>query len=214
VEAPFDHVLQTVDELRELYRMPSKVVARKKAAQMDDVTRAFIAGSPFVLMATAGADGTCDVSPRGGPPGFVRVLDERRLALPDLSGNNLLDSLVNLTANGHVGLLFLIPGRDETLRIDGRAWITVDADLLTLWDGELSRPKVAVGVEVEHAFIHCAKSFRRGRVWDPASWAALAGAPDACELLISHIGLDLAPVEVRASLEEGYAHDLAEERAG
>ncbi len=162
-------------------------------------------------MATSAADGTCDVSPRGGPPGFVRVLDGQRLALPDLSGNNLLDSLINLTSNGHVGLLFLIPGRDETLRVEGRAWITVDPGVLGLWDAELARPKTAIGVEVQHAFIHCAKSFRRGRVWDVRLWAELTGAPDACEVLISHVGLDADPAEIRASLEETYARDLAEE---
>ena len=143
----------------------------------------------------------------------MRVLDDRRLALPDLSGNNLLDSLINLTSNAHVGLLFLLPGRDETLRLDGRAWVTVDPSLLELWDGELTAPKAVVGVEVAHAFIHCAKSFRRGRVWDPASWAELA-APDACELLVSHLALDASPADVRANLEEGYAHDLEAEVAG
>jgi PPOX class probable FMN-dependent enzyme len=214
MDTPFDHVLTTVDELRERYRQPSRLVQAKKVGSLDEATRAFIATSPFVLLATAAADGSCDVSPRGGPPGFVRVLDERRLALPDLSGNNLLDSLINVTSNAHVGLLFLLPGRDETLRVDGRAWVTVDPSLLGLWDGELAPPKTVVGVDVEHAFIHCAKSFRRGRVWDPASWAGLAAAPDACELLVSHLTLDVSAADVRANLEEGYAHDLAAEVAG
>jgi PPOX class probable FMN-dependent enzyme len=213
MDTPFAHVLTTVDELRERYRQPSRLVQAKKVDTLDETTRAFIAASPFVLLATAAADGSCDVSPRGGPPGFVRVLDDRRLALPDLSGNNLLDSLINLTSNAHVGLLFLLPGRDETLRVDGRAWITVDPSLLELWEGELTPPKAVVGVEVAHAFIHCAKSFRRGRVWDPASWAALA-APDACEVLVSHLALDASPADVRANLEEGYAHDLEAEVPG
>jgi hypothetical protein len=213
MDTPFAHVVTTVDELRERYRQPSRLVQAKKVDTLDETTRAFIAASPFVLLATAAADGSCDVSPRGGPPGFVRVLDDRRLALPDLSGNNLLDSLINLTSNAHVGLLFLLPGRDETLRVDGRAWVTVDPPLLELWDGELMAPKAVVGVEVAHAFIHCAKSFRRGRVWDPVSWAELV-APDACELLVSHLALDASPADVRANLEEGYAHDLEAEAAG
>ena len=103
MDAPFAHVLTTVEELRTLYREPSRLVQRKKVDHLDDVTRSFIVASPFLLLATASADGTCDVSPRGGPPGFVRVLDDRRLAVPDLSGNNLLDSLVNLTSNGPAG---------------------------------------------------------------------------------------------------------------
>jgi uncharacterized protein len=214
METPFAHLLTTVDELRERYRQPSRLVQAKKVDTLDETTRAFVAASPFVLLATAAADGSCDVSPRGGPPGFVRVLDDRRLALPDLSGNNLLDSLINLTSNAHVGLLFLLPGRDETLRVDGRAWVTVDPSLLELWDGELRTPKAVVGVEVTHAFVHCAKSFRRGRVWDPASWAEMAAAPDACELLVSHLALDASPADVRANLDEGYAHDLEAEVAG
>jgi PPOX class probable FMN-dependent enzyme len=149
MDAPFAHVLTTVEELRTHYREPSRLVQRKKVEHLDDVTRSFIAASPFVLLATASVDGTCDVSPRGGPPGFVRVLDDRRLALPDLSGNNLLDSLINLASNAHVGLLFLIPGRDETLRVDGRAWVTTDPELLGRWDDELARPKTAIGVEVQ-----------------------------------------------------------------
>jgi hypothetical protein len=190
MDTPFAHVLTSVDELRERYRQPSRLVQAKKVDTLDETTRAFIAASPFVLLATAAADGSCDVSPRGGPPGFVRVLDDRRLALPDLSGNNLLDSLINLTSNAHVGLLFLLPGRDETLRVDGRAWVTVDPPLLELWDGELMAPKAVVGV-----------------------WAELV-APDACELLVSHLALDASPADVRANLEEGYAHDLEAEAAG
>jgi PPOX class probable FMN-dependent enzyme len=207
--APFEHVVTTADQLRALYRAPSRTVQRKKTDRMDDATQRFIQASPFLLMATSAADGSCDVSPRGGPPGFVRVLDDRRLVIPDLSGNNLLDSLVNLTTNPHLGLLFLIPGRDETLRVDGGAWITTAPRILALWDGELRQPKTAVGVEVEHAFVHCAKSFRRGRVWDAESWAEVGLAPDACDLLIAHIGLDAEANDIRASLEESYRRDLA-----
>ena len=210
--ASFEHVLSP-DDLRAHYREPSSLVRRKKAERLDETTAAFVAGSPFVLLATAAADGACDVSPRGGPPGFVRVLDERRLALPDLSGNNLLDSMLNITSNGHVGLLFIIPGRDETLRVDGQACVTVDPSILGLWEGELPRPKSVIGIDVEHAYVHCAKAFRRGRLWDPSWWDELTGAPDACEVLIGHIGLDASVADVRSSLEEGYAHDLGLEAA-
>jgi PPOX class probable FMN-dependent enzyme len=211
VPEPFTHPIASEAALRALYREPSELVRRKKVSRIDPVTRRYIEASPFCLIATADAEGRCDVSPRGGPPGFVRVLDEHRVAVPDLSGNNLLDSLTNLVANPHVGLLLLIPGRDETLRIEGDAHLTTDPQLLALWDDELRRPKVAIGVTVRTLYPHCAKSFRRGRVWDAASWAEL-DAPDACDLSIAQLDLDVAPADARSYLEAGYTRDLTEER--
>ena len=123
----------------------------------------------------------------------MRTLDAQRLVIPDLSGNNLLDSLQNIVANSHAGLLFVIPGRDETLRVEGDACLTTDPALLSLWDDELRAPRVAIGIQVRTVYIHCAKSFRRGRVWDPGSWAELADAPDACAVLVEQVGLDIDP---------------------
>ncbi len=208
---PFASTIGSVEELRALYRDPSGLVRSKKIDHLDATARAFVAGAPFCLLATADAEGNCDVSPRGGPPGFVRVLDERRLAVPDLSGNNLLDSLSNIVANPRCGLLFIVPGRDETVRVDGHAWLTTDPEVLGRWDGELRRPKLAIGVEVAHAFIHCAKSFRRGRVWDPSSWPEL-DAPDACEILIANLGLDMDVATMREQREARYARDLQADR--
>jgi PPOX class probable FMN-dependent enzyme len=210
--APFEHVISNIDALRELYREPSELVRRKKIARLDDGCRAVIESAPLVLVATSRPDGGCEVSPRGGPPGFVQVLDGQRLAIPDLSGNNLVDSISNIVLNPHVGLLFVLPGRDETLRVNGRAWLTTDDDVLDGFTAELRRPKAAIGVEVVDAFVHCAKSFRRGQVWDPASWAPDV-APSAAELLTCHIELDTTPEQLAANLEKGYAHDLAAERA-
>lgn len=211
--AEFTATVSTLEALRALYREPSKVVQAKKVPRLDDTARTYIARSPFCLLATADAAGRCDVSPRGGPPGFVRTLDAQRLVIPDLSGNNLLDSLQNIVANSHAGLLFVIPGRDETLRVEGDACLTTDPALLSLWDDELRAPRVAIGIRVRTVYIHCAKSFRRGRVWDPDSWAALADAPDACALLAEQVGLDVDPAVIRQNLEESYAKDLREERA-
>jgi PPOX class probable FMN-dependent enzyme len=208
----FDARIETQAELRGLYRESSALVQAKKVERLDEQARRFVAGSPFCLLATADAAGRCDVSPRGGPPGFVRTLDEHRLAIPDLSGNNLLDSLTNVIANPHAGLLFVIPGRDETLRVEGTACLTTDPAVLALWDDELRRPKVAIGVTVGTTYIHCAKSFRRGRVWDSESWAELAGAPDICEVVIEQVGMDATPEVVRNALEQGYAFDLDDER--
>jgi uncharacterized protein len=210
--APFEHVITTLDGVRELYRHPRDLVRRKKIDQLDEGCRAVIASAPLVLVATSRPDGGCEVSPRGGPPGFVQVLDEHRIALPDLSGNNLLDSISNIVLNPHVGLLFVLPGRDETLRVNGRAWLVTDDDVLDGFTAELKRPKAAIGIEVVDAFVHCAKSFRRGQVWEPSSWLPDA-APSAAELLTCHIELKVTPDQLAADLEAGYAHDLAAERA-
>jgi uncharacterized protein len=211
-DAAFDNVITTMEAVRELYRQPSDVVRRKKIGVLDDGCRAVIAATPLVLVATSAPDGSCEVSPRGGPAGFVQVVDEHRLAIPDLSGNNLIDTITNIVANPHVGLLFVLPGRDETLRVNGRAWLTTDDVILDGFTAELKRPKAAIGVEVTRAFVHCAKSFRRGQVWGPESWLPDA-APSAAELLTCHIQLDATPEQLAANLEAGYAHDLAAERA-
>jgi PPOX class probable FMN-dependent enzyme len=210
---PFSDLVTTTDALRSLYRDASEVVQRKKIDHLDDGCRRVIAVSPLVLVGTAAADGRCDVSPRGGPPGFVQVLDEHRLAIPDLSGNNLLDSITNVLENPHIGLLFVQPGRDETLRVEGRAWLTTQADVLDGFTAELKRPKAAIGVAVERAFVHCAKSFRRGQVWDPATWTPDA-APSAAELLTAAFDLDIDPQIIADDLEQGYAASLAAEKAG
>lgn len=204
-EPSFPGAITSLEQLREHYRQPSKLVQNKKVAVLDEPTRAFIAASPFVLLATADASGRCDVSPRGGAPGFVRILDDQRLLLPDLNGNNLLDSLQNVVVNPNVGLLFVLPGRDETLRVDGHAVVTVDDAILSSFT-DIRRPTSVLGITVEHAFIHCAKSFRRGHVWEADTWADLV-APTALELLQCHLSLP-EPIDP-ARMEEGYAADLA-----
>jgi PPOX class probable FMN-dependent enzyme len=123
-----------------------------------------------VLIATAGADGTCDVSPKGDSPGFVRVLDDMRLVIPDRNGNKRLDGMRNLLANPQIGLLFLVPGRDETLRVNGRAWVTTDRALLEPSAVNGVMPRLAIGVEVQQAFLHCVKAFRRSRLWVRDTW--------------------------------------------
>ena len=208
---PFDDVITSPEELRTLYRHPHPLVERKKIDHLDDGCREVVEAATLVLVGTSDASGRCDVSPRGGPAGFVTVLDPTRLAIPDLGGNNLLDSIENLLVNPHIGLLFVLPGRDETLRVEGRAWLTTQSDVLDRFTAELRRPKAAIGVEVERAFVHCAKAFRRGRVWDPSSWEPDA-APSAAELLVRHGRLDVDAEAVEADLEAGYRAALAEER--
>lgn len=197
-----------LDQLRALYRPPNTRAASKVTTSVDDASARFIALCPLVLLSTADGDGRCDVSPRGGPPGFVKVLDDRHVALPDMGGNNRLDSSVNIVTNRHAGLLFVVPAKDETLRINGPAWLTTDTDVLDRTQHpRLRRPRMALVVETAELFAHCAKAFRRGHVWDPASWEDLAGAPDLAEIYACQFGDDAG--DYRATLAERYARSLA-----
>jgi PPOX class probable FMN-dependent enzyme len=208
---PFGAVVTSIDELRGLHRDPSTLVRNKKKSLIDEAARRFIETSPFLLVATAD-DGGVDVSPRGGDPGFVRVLDDRHVAIPDLNGNNLLDSMTSVVTTGRAGLLFVVPGIDETLRLNGAAWVSTDVEVLGAFSSSLRTPKVALVVRADEVFVHCAKAFRRGHVWDPASWAALAGAPDGMDILCSQKLVDGPSDEIRAAAEAGYAKDLAKDR--
>ena len=208
---PFSNVLGTVEELRALYRDPHPVIRAKVKHELDAASASFIRSAPFVLVGTRGPDGL-DVSPRGGPPGFVKVLGANALAIPDLNGNNLLDTLTNVVGDGRIGLLFVVPGKDETLRVNGRAWAVTDDDVLDRFVDDVKRPKVAIGVEIDQTFIHCAKAFRRGQVWQPDSWAALASAPDGADIIECQSGGEVAAADVRAALEESYVSDLAADR--
>jgi PPOX class probable FMN-dependent enzyme len=196
-------------DLRLVYGPPGKPALKKQLAGLDPHCRSFIAHSPFVLVSTADDDGRCDVSPKGGPPGFVAVLDDTHLALGDLSGNNRLDSLENLTRSDGIGLLFLVPGIGETLRVNGRAAVTTDPSVLeaTALDGR--PPKVAILVAVEEAYIHCAKALRRSRLWEPEAWPDTSDMARPAAMLKDHIGLTEMSVEqVDEVLEADYKASL------
>ena len=191
------------DELRARYRNPSQIALRKDVGRVDDAARSYIAASPVVVLASASDDG-CDASPRGGPPGFVAVLDEHRLAFGDLSGNNRLDTLGNLVAHPEVGLLFFVPGVDESLRVNGRATVTDDPEVLDACVVDGRRPRVAVVVDVEQCYIHCAKAFRRAGLWDTASWLPADERPKPECILQEHLAWEAGADNVREVLEEGY----------
>jgi len=179
---PFEHVLTSEAELRALVGgMPSERAQLKERRTLDQQSRTFITMSPFLLMATSGADGTCDVSPKGDAPGFVRALDDSRLVIPERNGNKRLDGMTNLLSNPHIGLLFIVPGFDYTLRISGRAWITRDPVLLDRMSAQGVAPRLAIGVEVQQAFFHCVKAFRRSRLWAHGEWPSPEALPSyAC----------------------------------
>ena len=206
----FADALTDPAQLRDHYRTPSETVRGKVIGQLDEQCRNFIGRSTFVLVGTSSASGHQDVSPKGGPAGFVKILDEHHLAIPDLNGNNLLDSLHNIIDTGQVGLLFVVAGLGETLRVNGEAAVTRDPAVLDLFADELRRPRTAIGVTVREAYIHCAKAFRRGGLWQPETWPSAADRPSAAAALISHAGLDgVTEREVQSALEHSYTRDLA-----
>ncbi|MCZ2827687.1 pyridoxamine 5'-phosphate oxidase family protein [Modestobacter sp. VKM Ac-2986] len=162
--------ITTEAELRELLGEPAPRAATKDRPCLDEIDRQWLAASPFCLVATSAADGSCDVSPKGDPPGFTVVLDDRTIALPERSGNRRADGFRNVLTNPHVGLVHLVPGRTDTLRVQGRARLVRDADLLDRMVVRGSRPLLAMVVEIESVFFHCAKAFLRSQLWDPATW--------------------------------------------
>ncbi len=209
--SPFRERISNEAELREHYRQPSETTARKRIDHLDEHCRAFVDHATFVLVGTASPDGTADVSPKGGPPGFVVVLDDHRLAIPDLAGNNLLDSLTNLLHDDRVGLLFVIPGLEETLRANGKACLTRDPDVLEACAVKGRRPTAAIGVDVSEAFIHCTKAFRRGAMWRPDDWPDRATLPTPGCMLRDHIQLEgVSGATLDELLEQGYEATLWE----
>ena len=156
--------------LREIVPAPIQGAWDKEQPLIDEGCAEFLAASPFAVLATADADGRCDASPRGGPPGFATLLDPARLAIPDYTGNRRQDSHRNLLANPYVGLVFFVPGVKETLRVNGHASLSTDPELLARLATGGAPPKLALLVEVETAFIHCGKALHRSELWDPATW--------------------------------------------
>jgi hypothetical protein len=197
--------LTSVEDLRGIYRPPAGAPVDKVIHRLDAHCVDFIAKSPFFVLSTANAHGVCDGSPKGGSPGFVEVLDEKRLAWADFSGNNRLDSFQNLVGNDSVALLFLIPGLDETLRVNGRAELVVDPELRERFAVGGRPARVVVVVTVDEAYIHCAKALRRAELWSSETWLDRAQLPSAACIVKDHAKID---VEV-AVIEEYRERDLA-----
>src|SRR5918999_1540278 len=182
----FDGALQRVEQLREHYDAPMEVALRKDIGRIDELCRRLIAAAPILFVATFSTDGRCDVSPRGGPPGFVTVLDGEHLAIPDATGNRRLDTLENVVSTGRAGLIFVIPGRDTTLRVNGRAAVSADPELLGRITPVGKPPRTAIVVEAEEVYTHCPKAFVRSKLWDPDSWPDSAELPTSAEVTLAH----------------------------
>jgi hypothetical protein len=193
--------------LRALYPAPKERTLRKELRFLDLHCRRFIELSPFVVLASTGADGALDASPRGGAPGFVKAPDEYTLLIPDAPGNHRLDTLENIVATGRLGLLFMIPGVDETLRVNGRALLSTDPALIEQAADERRRPVVVIQVQVEQAYLHCAKAFMRSRLWSPQAQVQRSVLPTMGRMISEQTGLDTAD-ETQEQMLARYQADL------
>lgn len=186
-------------ELRALIGEPSPAVCAKITDHITPLTRLFIERAPFLCIATSDEHGTCDVSPRGDPPGFVRILDERTLLVPERPGNKIADTLRNIVSNPHVGLIFIIPGITDTFRVNGRATLTTDAALLEPCTVEGKRPALGILVDIDEAYTQCSKAFLRSQLWDPLTFLERAALPTNGELMrsIQGEGFDAADYDAK-----------------
>ena len=202
------YTVRSLDDLAKIYAKPLPKIATKATAHITEVGRAFIVASPFLVLATSNGD-SIDCSPKGDAPGFVMVLDERHLVIPDRPGNKRFDGMRNILENPHVGLIFFVPGREETLRVNGRATITRAPALLDRMEVGGKRPTLAIGVEVEEVFMHCAKAFKRSGLWHPDKWPDTSTmAPAACMLFDHAKPTDQTVEELARRLEIAYVKTL------
>jgi len=164
------HQITTIDEIHAANGEPHPSIVEKEAPRLSPLAIEFIQKSPYFLVGTSDAAGNCDVSPKGDEPGFVRVLDDSTLAIPDRLGNRRADGHRNILENGHVGLIFIVPAVDETLRVNGRAFLTRDPELLETMANRGKAPHLATIIEIDQVFMHCARSILRAGLWKPEMW--------------------------------------------
>lgn len=199
--------ITSLSALRDFYALPRERSVKKELRQLDVHCKRFISLSPIVVIASSGAGGAMDASPRGGKPGFVRVLDSTTLLIPDAPGNNRLDTLENIVQTSQVGLLFLVPGMDETLRVNGTAELSIDKADLALSADAIRTPKLTIRVTVQAAYLHCAKALMRSALWDTSLQVDRSVMPSMGEMMKDQIGGDI-PCETQAEMLARYAQDL------
>jgi hypothetical protein len=202
--ATFSDTVTTLEQLREHVPLPREAAIRKQIAKLDEHCRAFIARSPFLFLATSNAAGDCDVSPKGDAPGFVQVLDDETLVIPDRPGNQRADSLRNILENPRAGLLFVIPGVEWTLRVNGRATIVRDTAIRERMAVNGKAPTLALAVTVEEAFMHCPKCFIRAKMWDTNEWMSPEDQPSFAAILRDQAKYEEVPVE---AIQKALAYD-------
>ena len=197
----FHNVVTSIDQIRATMGEPPPPVVAKVIDQIDEVCRRIIAKTPFIVIASADSKGQPDLSPKGDPLGFVRVLDEKHLAIPDRPGNRRIDTFQNLLDNPYVAIIFMIPGKGETLRVKGEARIVRDEGLLESMAVNGRVPKFAIVVHVEQALIHCPKCMVRSKLWQPEFWPDHSDTANIGEAMITHANLDMTPEELHARVE-------------
>lgn len=198
--------ITTEAALRELYGWPGGRAKIKVLHRLDDVSIHFIRHCPFLVLSTYDENGRADASPRGGQPGFVRVLDEQTLLIPDAKGNNRVDSLVNIVETGQVGCLLLIPGIDETLRINGTGVVSVNTEYLDLFADERHPPKTCIKITVAEVFLHCAKALMRSDLWGATNRLERPGFPTMGAMLNQQLGTN--KIESQEEMVKRYQEDL------
>jgi PPOX class probable FMN-dependent enzyme len=204
VETQFDEVIVTQQRLRELSKQASSRAQGKVIDRIDAICRRFIAASPFLMIASRGSDGRLDVSPKGDPAGFVAVLDEKTLAIPDRPGNHRFDTFANVIECADVALIFMIPGHGDTLRVSGKARIVRDAALQAQLAVGNKGPSFVLVVTVEEVFMHCSKCMLRSKIWDAASWPDRSDVPSLAEAIVAHAKPAETVADVQAFIT---AHD-------
>jgi PPOX class probable FMN-dependent enzyme len=207
--APGSYDVTSVADLRAVVGEPLPRTISKETPTLDERATAFIGTAPFLVLATASPDGSSDASPKGGPPGFVRVLDERRLLVPEFPGNRRLDGLQNLVERPGVGLLFIVPGITETLRVNGIGRLTRDPELCALCATDGKPPWFVIDVEVRQVFSHCSKAFLRSRLWNPDAWADPAEVVSPSKTIAERASDEGRPEQdVRREVDESYRPGL------
>jgi PPOX class probable FMN-dependent enzyme len=208
------HTISSTAQLRELFGEPQPRVVSKEMPELDEQTKAFIAAAPFLVMATTGEDGSCDAGPKGGPPGFVHVMTDSRLLIPEFPGNRRFDGVQNLVARPGIGLLFVVPGISETLRVNGNARLARDPDLLEVCAVDGRRPWFVADVEVRQVFSHCGKAFLRSDLWKPESWPDPDGIKSPSKSIAGLAAEERRrESQVRREVEDAYRPGLYGERA-
>lgn len=199
--------IETVEQLQVFYRPPTERLRKKQLSSLDVHCRRFIQLSRFVVIASTSRSYATDASPRGGTPGFVKVLDDRTLVIPDASGNNRLDTLQNIIETGHVGLLFLVPGVEETLRVNGTARLSSSEKFITHFSEEKCPPKIVIEMTVAEAYLHCPKALMRSKHWDASTHIERLLLPTVIEMINDQTGIIL-PVQTHEDTREHFAKDL------
>jgi len=199
--------INTLEQLRAIYPAPKERAVKKQLSFLDGHCQKFIQLSPFVVVASCNSEQSMDASPRGGAPGFIKALNEKTLLIPDAPGNNRLDTLENIMESGTIGLIFIIPGIDETLRINGTAHLSCAEEHIQYFANEKRRPKLVIEVMVVEAYLHCAKALMRSALWEPASSVNRLLLPTMGQMINSQTGIE-AKNETQEEMVARYAVDL------